>query len=654
MVTGSARCPMSQSSIPILRNQLIHRYRTPSWRHHGRPPNQKPHRPDCVPGAGHPQVPHPASIPSRSRSSSRGDLTAEDCRPACDASPAFSTTNGSTGEALRPTERYERLQLAGRLDLGVADVAAVVGAAIGAVEPLAAGEVVVVGPTGQRVVAVATPDGVVPPCPADQVHTPEPIDDVVAGQAVDDIVAFGALDAVLLSGAQDRGRLPQTDDLLLALDRRSQEERSKNSHHRCRQEPAHVVPPSANRRSAGHLPIAGVPNTLRRHWSPGVECPAFMSGSPVFVRLITIVVLTTGWAVTTVPVRAQPSGPNVVIILTDDQRATETLQAMPKTTAWLAQGGVQFPNAYATTPLCCPSRAAIMTGQLNHNNGVHRNLDKALLPQGNTIQRILGDAGYATGIAGKYLNGWRQSDGPPPHFDRYSVITRTSTDDEFDADNYTQTTFLEEDSPVEKQVTTYSTDYIAQEAQDFLLDWHADDPSRPWFLYAAPFAPHSPWIPEPAYSAAGVGTWAGNPAVFEADRTDKPPYVRNQAHTFAEGQQIRTQQLRTLLSVDDLVDQVFETIEATGDLGNTVAFFLSDNGFMWGEHGVLSKKVPYTDSIRIPFLVRWPGRLAPGTVDERIVANIDVAPSSSTRQGSRPDTPWTGSRWPLQSLGPSS
>jgi arylsulfatase A-like enzyme len=352
-----------------------------------------------------------------------------------------------------------------------------------------------------------------------------------------------------------------------------------------------------------------------------------MSGSRIFVRLVTIVVLTTGWAVTTVPVRAQPSGPNVVIILTADQRATETLQAMPKTTAWLAQGGVQFPNAYATTPLCCPSRAAIMTGQLNHNNGVHRNLDKALLPQGNTIQRILGDAGYATGIAGKYLNGWRQSDGPPPHFDRYSVITRTSTDDEFDADNYTQTTFLEEDSPVEKQVTTYSTDYIAQEAQDFLLDWHADDPSRPWFLYAAPFAPHSPWIPEPAYSAAGVGTWAGNPAVFEADRTDKPPYVRNQAHTFAEGQQIRTQQLRTLLSVDDLVDQVFETIEATGDLGNTVAFFLSDNGFMWGEHGVLSKKVPYTDSIRIPFLVRWPGRLAPGTVDERIVANIDVAPS---------------------------
>ena len=92
----------------------------------------------------------------------------------------------------------------------------------------AAGEVVVVGPTGQRVVAVATPDGVVPPCPADQVHTPEPIDDVV-GQTVDDIATFGAFDTVLLRGSEDHGCLSEADDLLLSLDRGAQEERTDHS-----------------------------------------------------------------------------------------------------------------------------------------------------------------------------------------------------------------------------------------------------------------------------------------------------------------------------------------------------------------------------------------------------------------------------------------
>ncbi len=347
----------------------------------------------------------------------------------------------------------------------------------------------------------------------------------------------------------------------------------------------------------------------------------------VSITLLAVPVLETGGAA------AQGAGrPNVVIILTDDHRATDTMQVMPKTTKLFGSEGVQYTNAFATTPLCCPARAGIMTGRFAHNNGVLTNADKDLLAQDSTIQRYLQDAGYRTGITGKYLNSFAATDGTPPHFDRYSVITQSAN-----SDNYTTTTFWEEPG-LEQTVNEYSTDHIADKSVEFIDDWETVDPARPWFLYVAPFAPHEPSIPEPAYQDTDVGAWPGNPAVFEKDRSDKPQSVaKAPPKKLKDGQEVQTEQLRTLLSVDDLVDRVFQRIQAAGDLDNTLAFFLGDNGYMWAEHGRLGKGLPYTQSIQVPFFARWPGHFPAGTTDDRFVANIDLAPTIMDAAGIVPD-----------------
>ncbi|MBA3429894.1 MAG: sulfatase-like hydrolase/transferase, partial [Actinobacteria bacterium] len=119
------------------------------------------------------------------------------------------------------------------------------------------------------------------------------------------------------------------------------------------------------------------------------------------------------------PVSAQASArPNILIILTDDQRATGTMWVMPKTRAIFGSGGTRYNNAVATTPLCCPSRASIFSGRYAHNHGVVSNASAGALNQDLTIQAQLRRAGYRTAVAGKFLNGFPSS---PPHFDRWAV-----------------------------------------------------------------------------------------------------------------------------------------------------------------------------------------------------------------------------------------
>jgi arylsulfatase A-like enzyme len=136
--------------------------------------------------------------------------------------------------------------------------------------------------------------------------------------------------------------------------------------------------------------------------------------------------------------------------------------------------------------------------------------------------------------------------------------------------------------------------------------------------------------PERKYRDAKVGPWGGNPAVFEEDtpggRTDKPPYVQAQQRTLEYGQYVRERQYRTLMSVDDMVHKLYRTINDL-DEQNTIAFFLSDNGLMWADHGLEGKGVPYTDSVHAPFLAKWPGHIPGGSIDPRIVANIDISPT---------------------------
>jgi arylsulfatase A-like enzyme len=353
---------------------------------------------------------------------------------------------------------------------------------------------------------------------------------------------------------------------------------------------------------------------------------------PLFMRyrrVIVLVLMMVGGLTSPIgrPTGAQvpapaPDPPNFLIIVTDDQRATEgTLKVMPLTRQWLKERGTSYPRAFATTPLCCPSRASIFTGRYAHNHGVYTNLGKPSLEHDWTIQGYL-DAAYKTGMVGKFFNEWplRRS---PPHFDRYAM---------FDGGYHNRTYNVQGEM---KEVAMYSTRFMGRKAIDFLQAFEGND-GRPWMMYVAPYSPHAPFIPRRKHLHSSVPSWNGNPAVFESDRSDKPAYVRLRNEKFETWKKNRRLQLRALKSVDELLHKLKRNLRELEETKDTIVFFMSDNGYMWADHGLFDKGAPYTPSIGIPMMIRVPGEGGP-TKDRRLVANIDVAPTILDAAGISPD-----------------
>ena len=339
----------------------------------------------------------------------------------------------------------------------------------------------------------------------------------------------------------------------------------------------------------------------------------------------------------TAPLVAAQDGterPNILIVITDDQRGYGTLPVMPRTRRWFAREGTRYVNAVATTPTCCPSRASIMTGLYAHNHGVHtsergqaENMDQML-----TMQQYLGEDGYRTGIFGKYLNAWpRKID--PPSFDEWAILSASPARAFFNGRWNVQGEV--------GRLRGYATRIIERKALRFLRTGEAED-ERPWLLYLAPTSPHLPAIPHPSHARADIPAWRRTPAMSEKDRSDKPPEVRQQEVDWKRVREWRRNQLRSLMSVDEMVGAVLRTLQESGETEDTLAIFMSDNGFLWGEHGLTQKIRPYTSSAEVPFLVRWPGHVAPGAVDERLVANIDIAPTVLEAAGVEPAHAYDG------------
>jgi len=313
--------------------------------------------------------------------------------------------------------------------------------------------------------------------------------------------------------------------------------------------------------------------------------------------------------------------PNILIIVTDDQTA-DTLDVMPKTRDFFKKNGTKFPNAFVSTPLCCPSRASIFSGRYAHNHGVFRTgSDPALFDQESTMQARLRNAGYLTAISGKYLNSWTQAI-DPPHFDRWAFFSRGRRGD---TDGYYNLPFNVDGK--RRIAQQYSTRFVQNRALEF-LNWFERNDGRPWFLYVAPFAPHPPALPEPKYSNERIPKWIRNPAFFEKEIRDKPQYVQLSNRKQWRTRRMRARQLRSLLSVDDMVGRLAGRLDDLGEERDTVAIFLSDNGYLWGEHRLTGKGVPYTGSIKVPMMMRWPGHVRRGAIDTRFALNIDVAPTA--------------------------
>jgi arylsulfatase A-like enzyme len=341
---------------------------------------------------------------------------------------------------------------------------------------------------------------------------------------------------------------------------------------------------------------------------------------PLFL-LVGLVGLPQGGPGTPAAAASVAERPNVLIILTDDQR-TDTMQVMPRTQGWFGAGGTAFSNAFATTPLCCPSRANVMTGQYAHNNGVDNNYEAEDLDERSTIQRYLQEAGYFTGIVGKYLNAWDLAR-DPAYFSRWAIQNHGYTDRPYNIDGN------------QKKVKKYTTDFIRKTAIK-LLRWFEREDGRPWYLYLTPFAPHHPYTPAKRHRKAKVGKWAPNPAVLEIDESDKPPVVQSWDITMSEAKTTRRQQLRSLLAVDELVNKVLLEMNRLGEQ-DTIAVYMSDNGFFWGEHGLIDKRWPYMQSARIPMYLRWPGHVPGGVIDPRPAGTIDVLPTMLAAAGVAPD-----------------
>lgn len=317
--------------------------------------------------------------------------------------------------------------------------------------------------------------------------------------------------------------------------------------------------------------------------------------------------------------------PNVVVILTDDQR-TDQLDAMPQTMELLAAQGATFTNGISPTPLCCPARAALLSGNYSHTSGVWSNEGPlggwpSFVPtETQTLATALDDRGYQTGFFGRYLNGWTRTADPqtPPGWDVFSAMKGSGGG----AASYYNYSLLGTE-PVEQfgtEPSDYSTDVVAGRATEFIT---GADPSAPVFVLFAPYGPHSPFKSAPRHT----GLWPKErlqPPSNEADITDKPAFM--QALLPLPTRQLRRimrKQHETLLSVDDAVRQIHDAL-GPDRAANTIFVMLSDNGLMNGDHRLVHKYVPYASATEIPLLMRWDGVIAPGQVDDRVFTIQDV------------------------------
>jgi N-acetylglucosamine-6-sulfatase len=327
--------------------------------------------------------------------------------------------------------------------------------------------------------------------------------------------------------------------------------------------------------------------------------------------------------------------PNIILILSDDED-TKIHAFMPKTKALLEDQGLTLSNYFVTYALCCPSRSSILRGQYPHNTKVEGNM----LPQGgfqkffqqgleaNTIGTWLEGAGYRTVFAGKYLNGYGNSD--PSHVpagwsEWYGGIAGAPYKDY----NYD----LNENGKTVHYGTApqdYLTDVISSKAGDAIK--RASQDGKPFMLYLAPFTPHSPANFAPRHANLfNDAKLPQTPSFNEADIGDKPTATKNNKllnnKQIALMQALYVKRLKSLQAIDDMVENLVKTLEATKQLENTYIVYTSDNGFHMGEHRMMQgKNTAFEEDIRVPMIVRGPGVPA-GKRLEAMALNIDLAPT---------------------------
>jgi arylsulfatase A-like enzyme len=325
--------------------------------------------------------------------------------------------------------------------------------------------------------------------------------------------------------------------------------------------------------------------------------------------------------------------PNIIIILTDDMDM-KLMPYMQNTNQLIGEQGAVFTNYFVTTPLCCPSRSSMLRGQYAHNTDILENSPGfarffKLKEEENALPVWLQDAGYQTALIGKYLNNYPTNAGRnyvPPGWSDWHAF---QYGDHF----YYDYTMNENGELIEYRnaESDYSTDVIKEKSLRFIDSNLTNDSA--FFLLVSVYAPHGPSIPASRHSAlVNDLEYPQSPSFNEADISDKPIIIQALSQTgdkFDEGDAnyLFQKRVQALQAVDELVEEIIQTLEASAELDNTYIIFTSDNGFHMGEHGIPSGKgAAYEEDIHVPFMIRGPGITA-GSVVTQMTANIDLAPT---------------------------
>ena len=332
---------------------------------------------------------------------------------------------------------------------------------------------------------------------------------------------------------------------------------------------------------------------------------------------------------------------NVVFILSDDHRYDamgfmgHPLAKTPHMDA-MAKNGAHLKNAFVTTSLCSPSRASILTGLYTFR---HRVIDnQRLVPEGTLFfPQYLQKAGYTTGFIGKWHMG-HASDDPRPGFD-YWFSFKGQGKYYPPNDGYTLN-----DNGKRVAQDGYITPLLTGKAIEFLQQQH--DAEEPFFLYLSHKAVHDPFTPEPKYEGTLKDipfTLPHSSELLNDNLKNRPRWLLDQRnswhgmdfplHTGQSVESFYKRYCESLRSVDDSIGAVMNQLKKMGVYDETLVIYMGDNGFMFGEHGLIDKRVAYETSSRVPMLMQCPEIIRGGTVVNQVVANIDIAPTVMEAMG---------------------
>jgi N-acetylglucosamine-6-sulfatase len=342
--------------------------------------------------------------------------------------------------------------------------------------------------------------------------------------------------------------------------------------------------------------------------------------------------LTVAATLGTTPLSAQPKPKNIVFILSDDHRH-DFMGFHPNAPKFLetpaldrmAAEGVHVKNAFVTTSLCSPSRASILTGVYAYQHEVVDN-SRQISKDAVFFPELLDKAGYNTAFVGKWHMGGHTA-APQPGFDRWVSFPGQGVyiDPEMNIDGK------------KVMMKGYMTDILSDYAMEFLRQ---QDGSKPFMLYLSHKAVHADFEPAPRHKGRYKDVKLEYPvtmAMTEGNYEGKPRWVYEQRfgwhgvdylyHGEMDFDTFYRSYAETLLAMDESVGRVLEHLDETGLAKDTLVVYMGDNGFSFGEHGLIDKRHAYEESIRVPMVAWAPGMIEPGTVVDEMVLNVDIAPT---------------------------